>query len=179
MPLICIDPGHGGKQPGAANGARLEKDAALAISKQVATHLQEAGFRVIMTRETDVGISLKERCAISNREGADAFISIHLNAARSKEAHGTEVWKWHLTSERTARLAESIQTALVQALNTRDRGVKQTEAYYTLRHTTAPSLVVEVGFISNDVECEMLFTDENQKAAARAIAYGIVNGFEA
>lgn len=94
MKIICIDPGHGGIQPGAAYGGRLEKDATLSISMRLRDKLEASGYRVILTRETDIEVSLKRRCEISNGAGADAFVSIHLNASTNPAAHGAETWKF-------------------------------------------------------------------------------------
>src|SRR3569833_1092910 len=95
--IICIDPGHGGYDPGAvAQGAR-EKDITLRIGLRLRDLLQRAGFAVIMTRERDnspggyeeVNADLRERCRISNAAGADVFLSIHVNAGGG---HGAEVY---------------------------------------------------------------------------------------
>ena len=168
---ICIDPGHGGDQPGAAYGGRLEKDAALQIARKLARKLKDTGYEVIMTRDDDAPVSLRKRCDISNAGGADAFISVHLNASHSPDAHGAETWQWD-TSEST--LALNVQRELVEATGARDRGVKSTTSYYVLRHTHAVAIVVECGFISNDAERERLFDDGYQEKIASGIAKGIM-----
>lgn len=169
---ICIDPGHGGDQPGAAYGGRLEKDAALQIARKLARKLKEIGYDVVMTRDDDASVSLRRRCDISNARGADAFISVHMNASRSPGAHGAETWQWHKSE---SPLARNVQRGLVDATGARDRGVKSTTAYYVLRHTHAVAVVVECGFISNDAEREMLFDDGYQGKIAAGIAKGILH----
>ncbi len=90
---IVIDPGHGGKDPGALSRWGLkEKDVNLDIAKRVKRILQESGFRVYLTRERDCFISLKERVLFSQRKKADLFISIHANANRSRSTRGFEVY---------------------------------------------------------------------------------------
>ena len=170
MKTICIDPGHGGIQPGAAYGGRLEKDATLSISMRLRDKLEEPGYRVIMTRETDIDVSLKRRCEISNGAGADAFVSIHLNSSTNPTAHGAETWKWERAK---GALAEAVQTALIAASGFKDRGVKSTTAFYVLRHTVAPALVVECGFLSNESERGRLFDEAMQDKIAAGIARGI------
>ena len=170
MKIICIDPGHGGIQPGAAYGGRLEKDATLSISMRLRDKLEASGYRVIMTRETDIDVSLKRRCEISNGAGADAFVSIHLNSSTNPTAHGAETWKWERAK---GALAEAVQTALIAASGFEDRGVKSTTAFYVLRHTVAPALVVECGFLSNESERGWLFDEAMQDKIAAGIARGI------
>lgn len=170
MKTICIDPGHGGIQPGAAYGGRLEKDATLSISMRLRDKLEASGYRVIMTRETDIDVSLKRRCEISNGAGADAFVSIHLNSSTNPTAHGAETWKWERAK---GALAEAVQTALIAASGFKDRGVKSTTAFYVLRHTVAPALVVECGFLSNESERGRLFDEAMQDKIAAGITRGI------
>ena len=89
--LIVIDPGHGGKDPGAIgpSGVR-EKDITLAIAKYLKSELQSRGYDVVLTRESDKFIPLSERSKLANKLHADMFISIHCNASKSKSSHGTQ-----------------------------------------------------------------------------------------
>lgn len=167
---ICVDPGHGGKQPGAVYGGKMEKDAALSIALKLKAKLKAVGYNVIMTRDTDVDVSLKRRCEISNGAGTDAFVSIHLNAAGRTSASGAETWEW---GQAQSKLADSVQKELVAASGFKDRGVKCSTAFYVLKHTKAPALVVECGFISNKTERERLFDDATQDKIAAGIARGI------
>lgn len=178
MTLICIDPGHGGAQPGACNGKYEEKTATLQISRLIAAKLQNEGFKVIMTRDSDTDVSLKRRCEISNKAGADAFISIHLNSCHSKTPHGAETWKWHATRMFSLTLADNVQKELVAQTGAANRGVRASDTYYVLRHTKASALVVECGFISNDAECVKLFTPSYQEECARGIVFGIMRAFK-
>jgi N-acetylmuramoyl-L-alanine amidase len=104
---IVIDPGHGGKDPGAIGcSGTYEKKIVLAISKKVAKILRERGYEVILTRETDKYLRLEERTAIANTNRADLFVSIHANAARNKRAHGIETYYLSLaTDEESVRVA--------------------------------------------------------------------------
>lgn len=168
---ICIDPGHGGAQPGAVYGGLMEKDATLQIARKLARNLREIGHEVIMTRDNDATVTLRKRCDISNAANADAFISIHLNAAVARSANGAETWRW---PNNKSGLAESVQTELVAAIGAKDRGVKTTSTFYVLKHTRASALVVECGFMSNNKERARLFEDDYQEKIAAGIAKGIV-----
>jgi N-acetylmuramoyl-L-alanine amidase len=112
---IVIDPGHGGKDPGAIGPSGLyEKDVVLDISKRLRANLERHGINVILTRETDRFISLWERANIANRNNADFFISIHANASRSRVASGFEVY---YLSEASDDLARAVQAAENAALD--------------------------------------------------------------
>ena len=177
MKIICVDPGHGGIQPGAVNGRFKEKTATLAISLKLRDKLKEAGFKVVMTRDTDIDVSLSSRCKISNDCGANAFISIHLNSCHSDEPHGAETWKWHKTRPFSKTLADAVQADLIAATGAKNRGVKESDVYYVLKHTKASALVVECGFISNNEECHKLFNPDYQEKIADGICSGIIKAF--
>ena len=104
---IVVDAGHGGRDTGAIGPRGMrEKDLALAIAKKVAGRLKALGFQVILTRKSDVFVSLDERTRIANEARADLFISIHCNAARKRRLQGIETWTLNVTSDRyAARLA--------------------------------------------------------------------------
>ena len=171
--IICIDAGHGGDDPGAVNGKRYEKTAALAIAKKVAARLIADGYKVVFTRGLDKNLSLAERCRISNDREADAFISIHLNAATNKKASGIETWRYEKVGSTTKKLANEVQAELIGATGAVDRGVKTTTAFYVLKHTKAPAILVEAGFISNSADCQKLFNASYQTKVAKAIAKGV------
>lgn len=171
--IICIDAGHGGKDPGAVNGKRYEKTAALAIALKVGERLKAKGFEVRYTRKRDIYYTLAERCRMSNNWGADAFISIHLNGATNKDATGIETWRYENVGSRTKQLAENVQAELIGVTGAKDRGVKTTTGFYVLKHTKASAVLVECGFITNKKECDKLFTDEYQNKVAYGIAKGV------
>lgn len=177
MKIICVDPGHGGIQPGAVNGRFKEKVATLAISLKLRDKLKANGFKVIMTRDTDIDVSLASRCKISNEAGANAFISIHLNSCHSDEPHGAETWKWYRTRPFSKTLADAVQADLIAATGAKNRGVKESNEYYVLKHTKASAVVVECGFISNSEECHKLFTASYQEKVAQGICNGIIKAF--
>lgn len=176
MSIICLDAGHGG-EPGAVNGSKYESVATLDIAFKVGAELENKGYEVVYTRTNDKHITLGERCAISNNKGANAFVSIHLNSATNRDAHGIETWCYYKVGDRTKELANNIQNALVKSTSATNRGVKTTETLYVLKHTIAPAVLIECGFISNHDESELLFDNDYQNKIANAIVIGIENTF--
>jgi len=85
---VVIDPGHGGKDPGAVYGGLKEKDVNLDIARRLAAHLRSRGVTVVLTRRKDVYVSLSERVRISNKQQPDLFLSVHANAEVSRKQHG-------------------------------------------------------------------------------------------
>lgn len=175
--IVCIDPGHGGSESGACsnNKKRLEKDDNLALALKVKSALEEKDVKVIMTREDDSTVSLKERCVIANDGNADLFVSLHRNS--SDDGTGMEVWIKDKPSEDEISLADDILNSLVSASNLPKRGVKKGyrnksgNNYYVNVNTKMPSCLVEVGFISNEEDNKIF--DNNIEALAEAIAQAI------
>ncbi len=181
MYKVCIDPGHGGPQPGAVNKrtGTKEKDIALAVSLKVGRALEKYGVDVIYTRNSDRVIwpndpikDLGTRCKISDNVKADYFVSIHLNSAANENANGIETYCLALGGN-GEELANNIQDELIKATGSMSRGVK-TAKYYVLRNTNAPAVLTEIGFISNTNELNKLITANYQDEVAMAIARGIL-----
>lgn len=185
--IIAIDAGHGGPDGGAENGSVVEKDATLSIAKEVRDYLQQAGALVIMTRESDRDLADSELKGLSRRktqdlkrrakkvEGSDAdlFISIHVNAVPSGRWRGAQTF-YHPKSDKNRRLAAFIQDSLRKELGNTERRAKSIEHLYLLKTIDAPSALVEVGFLSNDAERELLAKKSYQKKIAEAIYQGVM-----
>lgn len=177
---IVVDPGHGGYDSGAVGPAGIkEKDVTLAIGLKVGAILAKNNVNVIYTRTSDnvswpadVNKDLQARCDIANNANADLFISIHMNSYDDASVNGTETYYFPGSTKGQA-LAQSIQSQLVSALGTTDRGIK-TASYYVLKYTNAPAVLTEVGFISNPTEEQELNDNSFQDEAAQAIADGIL-----
>ncbi len=169
--LVVVDPGHGGRDPGAMGIRLKEKDINLAVALRLQRVLLDAGVFVVLTRDDDRWISLEERAALANQMKARIFVSIHCNGAASPLAQGTETYHFP-TSLEGKKLAESIHSRLVSLLGRRDRGIK-TANFAVLRETTMPAVLVELAFITNREEEELLGTDIFQQRAALAIREGI------
>lgn len=175
-PVVCIDPGHGGADVGAVGpNNRYEKDDNLALALAVREQLESRGIQVLMTREDDSKLSLQDRCYIANKAEALLFVSIHRNSAESKSANGMEIWTANsgIGYDMASYIFEGLKVVGMQS----DRGIQEGTSdsrlsdYYVNKHTTMPSCLLEMGFITNE-EDNRLF-DTNLEQYARAIADGI------
>lgn len=154
MMKLCIDPGHGGVQPGAVGRYSQEKDLTLAISKQLKYKLTTTGMQIIMTREDDSDITLQQRCNIANQSDCDLFISIHCNSFRDPTVTGTETY-YSPNDMDGYNFATVVNDAAVSVSKNNNRGVK-TGDFYVISYTTMTSILLECAFISNPNEEDML-----------------------
>ena len=168
---VVVDPGHGGGEPGAIRVGVYEKNITLQVTKKVADYLNNAGIDVIMTREQDNSVSLKERVELANSQNPDIFVSIHVNECNSTSIKGIET---HWYTPQSLRLAKTIQKSLANSLSTPDRGTINS-MFYVIHHPLAPSVLIETGFISNESERCMLVTEQYQDILAKAISNGILD----
>ncbi|MGI6678282.1 MAG: N-acetylmuramoyl-L-alanine amidase CwlD [Dehalobacterium sp.] len=181
--LIVVDAGHGGIDPGAVGAAgTLEKDVNLAIAQKLCDHLSQAGAVVIMTREDDQSFSNKKkadldaRIALAETNQAQIFVSIQGNALKSSRWSGAQTF-YYPGSQEGERLAVTIQEEIERILkNTKRKARPHTEAYI-LRQLTMPTVVVEVGFLSNPEEEKMLNDPQYQSRMAWAIYSGLARYF--
>jgi N-acetylmuramoyl-L-alanine amidase len=172
---IVIDPGHGGQDPGAVgySGKTYEKYNVLWIALDLRQMLEEAGAKVIMTRSSDVYLTLASRVNLANRSGADIYISIHNDANRNTGIHGTTTYFYTWQSQ---KLGQDIQRELVGILGSRDVGVRR-QPFYVIRYTQMPSVLVEVGFMTHPSEEKLLVDPAYRVKAARGIYNGILRYF--
>lgn len=168
--IICIDPGHGGSDPGACAGGEREKDIALKVAKLIGGKLN--GYKVIYTREGDTYPTLSERAALANKIKADLYVSVHCNSATNTQANGVEVYTHTSQSDGAVAAASAIYKRLLAASGMTGRGIKAAN-YAVLRETKMPAVLVELGFISNEADREKLTSAAWQEKAAAAIAAGI------
>ncbi|KGK91567.1 N-acetylmuramoyl-L-alanine amidase [Desulfosporosinus sp. HMP52] len=183
---IVIDPGHGGPDPGAVGSSgTLEKNNTLPVGLNLATLLRSAGARVILTRSTDITPAegaysersdLQARTQIANDAKADLFISLHNDAFSNPAASGTTTYysSANPMSSQSKALAGSIQADLVKAIGLPSRGVKDA-AFYVIKNTEMPAVLVELGFLSNPSEEILLGSAEFQRNAAQGIYQGILS----
>jgi len=172
---ITIDPGHGGKDPGAVRRwtpykGLTEAEVVLDIGLDVRDRLVLLGHEVRMTRETDEFIPLSDRAAMG--DDADLFVSIHANAATSQSAHGAEVL-YYPGSKQGRSCAELILRHLVHYMGLRSRGTKTRKNLAVLRRTKCPAVLVETCFLSNPEEGVKLGVPEIRHSFAVAIVAGI------
>lgn len=151
--LIVIDPGHGGKDPGAHGANLTEAEINLIAAKELRKKLEGLGFNVYMTRESNKYVGLYNRPQIANDLNADAFISIHANAATNKKAVGIENLYYPEEGFSLKReLARSIQNKMVAYTGAVDRGIVERPNLVVTRETKMPSVIVEMGFLTNAEE---------------------------
>lgn len=172
MKTIVIDPGHGGSDPGAVNGTRMEKNDNLRLSLAVAKKLRDQGQNVIMTRDTDVSVPLIERSAISNRNNADMFVSIHRNSvANNPSANGVENFVQTGSPPNYKTYATKVLNRIVEQGVQSNRGVREGN-YSVLRNTVAPAMLLEMGFITNARDNQLF--DASLESYSTAITRGIL-----
>lgn len=188
--VVYLDAGHGGSDSGAYYYNTAEKTLNLSMQKLIKAKLEAAGYTVVTTRTDDTYVGLTERSQKVNASASDIFISIHFNASTSAAASGIETYyyqyypeypakintKYHNTSERinrSATLANAIQSATVSSAGAKNNGV-QRNTFAVLRETTAPSVLLELGYMSNAAESQKIKTSAYQEKLANGIVSGIL-----
>lgn len=174
--IVCIDAGHGGSDVGAIYNDRYEKKDTLEVAKLVKKYLEEENIKVIMTRNEDKTIELKQRCNIANRKKANLFISIHRNSG--DDGKGIELWVNNKKKKDDIELATNIINNLEKTEIQINRGIKygtikgEKTNYYVLGNTNMTSCLIELGFITNDKDNQLF--EKNIEQYAKAIANGII-----
>lgn len=172
---IVLDPGHGGKDPGAIGLENVaEKDVILSTSEVVAQHLRDAGATVILTRTEDEFLPLDERIRISNINQTDAFISIHYNAFPILTVRGMSTY--YYAGGNDQKLAQHIHASLIESVNLPDRGIQQAD-YKVLRENRDLAVLIELGFITNPDDFSEIHSPEYKNQVGEAIANGLINYF--
>ncbi len=208
--VVMLDPGHGGKEPGAiSKSGYREKQFALAVAKKVESALTNIpGITVVLTRTGDDTMKLNDRATLANQVEADLFISIHANGFTNRHWSGIETFFHSLEAsgeearrvaskentpdvaaadtgddevsfilqdmqhnerlKSSSRLAQVVQERLVGALKLTNRGVMQAD-FAVLRQTRMPAVLVEIGFITNPQEAQLLRDPNIQERAAAAL----------
>jgi N-acetylmuramoyl-L-alanine amidase len=192
---ICLDPGHGGRDPGNRAGSNEEKKYTLLLAQEVGAQLRAAGFKAVLTRGGDSYVELSDRPSIARKRGADLFVSLHFNSTEEgrNEVKGTEIFcltpagatstnargegdtRWvtgNRNDERNMLLAYQMQKSYEKNLKIEDRGVKRAR-FQVLREATMPAILIESGFMSHPTEGKKLYDPAYRKQMARAIVEGI------
>lgn len=178
--IIILDPGHGGKDPGAVSGSVSEKSITLKVGTQVKQLLENAGAKVYMTRTGDTYPSLQDRVDFTQANYGEIFVSIHVNSAANTSAQGTETYYAISTGDMYQEdidLATFINNQIVNNLNMKNRGVKQ-EQYYVIRNMVIPSILVELGFLSNSQDRNKMTNDQYVTLFAESIYNGILQYYK-
>ena len=173
---VCVDPGHGGKDPGAVDHSVHEEDFNLIIASMISEQLRQLMNSVVQTRAFDEGKSLSDRCKMANDNNCDVFVSIHANAAEQDRAQGFEIFYMSESGKLLATEILNSVKALIPGLKI--RGVKKSNGLYVLKHTKMPAVLVECGFITNPSEADFLKDEKSQVLMATAISQGILKYFK-
>jgi len=193
IPIIVLDPGHGGEDFGAVSEEGLkEKEVTLDIAQKTRECLEHLGFVVILTRTADEYVSLQDRARMCREMEGDLFVSIHANAAANKEATGFETFlvspnpnfrgiekygfftyfSLNSVGRKSLSLAKMIQKEMVAITGGVDRGVKLAQ-FRVLRETEVPGVLVETGFLSNKAEALALADNSYRTKVALALAKSV------
>lgn len=211
--VVVIDAGHGGKDPGAISDGTKEKDIVLSVAKKLGKSLSKKGYKVFLTRDSDKFLTLEQRTRIADNKNAKIFISLHCNAAPSREyyssLHGIETYFLHKTRDARSqsvaarenasvlqdadkkskrvildsvlsgpkivlsnKLAIDIQKEILNNTNAKNSGVKSAP-FWVLVGASRPSILIELGYITNPNERSKLLSDEYQDQIVDGIADGI------
>jgi len=171
---IVIDPGHGGKDPGAISPAGIrEKDVVFDAAMQVTEELRRHDRKVIMTRSTDEFIELNDRANLANRARASMFVSIHADSCPRSSVRGFTVYVAKSASKDAVALARAIQSRMSEVVP-HTNGLRR-EDYRVLVRTVCPAVLVELGYLSNRFEAARLARGQYRRALAAAISRGILD----
>ncbi|MCE5276504.1 MAG: N-acetylmuramoyl-L-alanine amidase [Planctomycetaceae bacterium] len=179
---VLIDAGHGGKDPGAVGGYGVagqhrqvrEKDVVLAVALDLASVLRAQNVEVILTRSDDTFIPLADRVAIANRSGARLMLSLHADAAANSSASGFTVYLGRSPSSASITAASAIAGEMA-SLNLASRGIRRhPKTIRVINEPRIPSVLVEMGFVSNSTDASDLDRADHRRRLASAMAIGII-----
>ena len=167
---VVIDAGHGGYDRGGIPGQSVsEKEMTLDVAQRLKKTLAANGYRVVMTRDSDVFVPLGTRVAIANSSPNAIFVSIHFNSAKRSGAGGIETYFYNRES---LPLASAIHYFVAGGAPSSNRNVRR-RGYYVLRKTTVPAVLVECGFLTNPSEAALAQTASYRQKLAEEIAAGV------
>jgi len=200
---VVIDPGHGGSDFGAVRDSFKESKIVLELAKQLKTSLEELNVKdVHLTRDSDQSLSLKDRVSKANEIGADLFISLHANTSSQPLWAGMEFYfnansrpvnepaplkptnnevvsqiqkdfRYYEKTEKSLVLSKSMQLLLADSRE--QKSIIKRAPFYVIENTQMPSILIEIGFISNRREAQKLIDPVYQKELAQVIAKALVS----
>lgn len=185
-PYIFIDPGHGGKDDGASYEGVLEDEINLNIAEFLYEKCINNNYTSRISRVDDYDLAsnyasnrkredLKKRVDLINHSGADIYVSIHVNAFQNKKIHGPMVY--YKSGDEISKLLADCSQLELNNLSKVEK-VAHPETYYLFKHCTVKGILIECGFLSNDMEREQLVTSKYQEEIATCIYNGINNFFK-
>jgi N-acetylmuramoyl-L-alanine amidase len=170
LPTVVIDAGHGGHDRGGIPGQRIaEKDMNLDVAQCLRNVLAANGYRVVMTRDSDVFVPLPTRVAIANSYRNAIFVCVHFNSTQRRGAAGIETYFY---SRDSLPLASAVHYYVAGGAPSSNRGVRR-RGYYVLRKTNVPAVLVECGFLTNPTEASYAQTASYRQKLAEEIAAGV------
>lgn len=171
--LLVLDAGHGGEELGAkAFNGSLEKDINLSICNILSENIVDSDIiEVINTRINDIKMDLSDRVKFSSLVGGDLFVSVHQNAFDNEKVNGIETY-YYLKESNSKNLCDYVQENLISQTNAFNRGVK-TSNFVVLRENIIPSILIECGFVTNEIECNKLVDKDYQRILSKSIFDGI------
>ena len=174
--IIVIDPGHGGDDPGAVVNFsdKHEADHTLTTALLVKKELEAMGAKVFLTRTNDSSVSLSERADISNKNNADAFISIHFDSAEDSSLSGTTTYYF---SEKSENLSQTVNKYLARNLPLKNQG-SRFQNFMVLRDNARPSILLELGYLNNQGDNKVISSEEYQQNIAKSIANALKEYFQ-
>lgn len=170
--VVVIDPGHGGRDPGAVGrGGIQEKEIVMDVSRRVTSILNSSGVKTIMTRDSDLEVDLQPRVVVAQRANATVFVSIHANAISMDrpDVNGLETYYY----QSGLGLAQAIHANVLRNASVADRRVRKAR-FYVLRRTSMPSVLVETGFVTGATDAANFRSSEHRQRLAQGIAQGIL-----
>jgi N-acetylmuramoyl-L-alanine amidase len=175
--LVMIDPGHGGRDPGAIGLGGLEEvDVIMPIAKKLANILESKGIPVKMTRDSDYYVGLDERVSLSNRYDATIFVSIHANSIDGRpDVNGLETYYYGSEGSKLAEVVHRnvLSTVTAKGFYLGDRNTRSAR-FLVLRKSRVPAILVETGYLTNEAEVARLRRDDYRAVQAEGIARGIM-----
>jgi len=167
---VVIDAGHGGYDRGGIPGQRVaEKEMTLDVAQRLKKVLSASGYRVVMTRDSDVFVPLGTRVAIANSYSDAIFVSVHFNSAKRSGASGIETYFYDRES---LPLASAIHYFVAGGASSSNRNVRR-RGYYVLRKNRNPAVLVECGFLTNPSEAALAQSASYRQKLAEEIAAGV------
>ncbi|WP_139491995.1 N-acetylmuramoyl-L-alanine amidase family protein [Brevibacillus dissolubilis] len=170
-PIVVLDPGHGGSDPGAVGNGLREADLTLDIANRTKSYMSaNYGFTPYQTRTSDTYVSLDARASYANSKGANFFTSMHINSYSTSTPNGLEVY-YYPGSTTGLNLATAVYNKLKASYSTL-RGIKTAE-FYVLKYTNMPAILGETGFITNPTDASKLGTTTFRQSLATQYAQGM------
>lgn len=175
VPLVAIDPGHGGEDDGCYRDGVSESKVNLELAKRLDKKLQALGYETMMIREDDeTQLDLEERVEKAAAARADIYVSIHQNAYDGNESGVSGIETWYCSdSEDSRRLARLIHKAAVERTGACDREARETDELYVVREAAMPSCLIETSFLSDGAERAAITSEAYQEKLAEGMAQGI------